>query len=277
MSQLYKIQQSKPQKAGKAREYEESKNIMIFYFVNQQERQNLSKYFFMPSKGHKKEHLLVSKRNLGTVKLREEEFLQLMSDQDLSDKEKTYLAGLLYEKEDFPFEFSVRKSQRNPFGLIVELNFVYGSDPSSEKLIQKLTTLFGVGKIKRGSKGWVYRQANRRLMEEKVMPFFRDYKLANVTGRHEEAFRVCGEILRMISNGEHRNRKGLLKILELGCRYQERELKGKGRQQKTYEEWLKYMIAFQKASRSKQKRDKKKEQREYGSSEALRLVMLDLF
>ena len=122
-----------------------------------------------------------------------------------------YIAGFV--DAEGCFSVSVKKQRDSRFGYVIDPVFHVVQSEKGMPILKAMKTVFNAGRIERkhGQDEWQFIVDNRRQLAEKVIPFFRKYKLIV----KERDFNIFSEIVERLENKEHWNRDGFIRLLKL--------------------------------------------------------------
>jgi len=126
-----------------------------------------------------------------------------------------YLVGFV--DGEGSFSVSIKKLPTAKFGWIVDPCFQVYQHKKNVHILELFKKFFQAGYIKPKSptsNTYVFTISQRRALQEKVIPFFKKYKL--LTSKWEE-FCKFAQIIEKMEKGEHRNLEGLKEIVEIAC------------------------------------------------------------
>ena len=135
-----------------------------------------------------------------------------------------FLAG--FAEGEGSFNISLRKKADYKVGWQVVMSFnVSQKDPTILRLIKDELNC-GIIKVRKKDNLYSYDATNPQDIIQKVIPYFRKYPLLSES--KIKNFAIFCEVADLMDKGEHKNLKGLRKILEL----REKINEGKGRTRK---------------------------------------------
>jgi len=134
-----------------------------------------------------------------------------------------YLAGFVDGEGSFNVSLSKKSDYRSGWQITPSFN-VSQRDGTNLFLLKKH---LGCGRIKRRQDGiWIFVVENPRVIKEKILPFFRKFRLLSSKGKTN--FSIFSQIVEMLDEDEHLTTNGLEKIVKL----REKLNEGSGRKRK---------------------------------------------
>ena len=127
-----------------------------------------------------------------------------------------YIVGFVEGEGTFHIAFY--KDPKMAVGIKVIPEFHVNQSLLRINTLQEIQKFFGCGYIKENHRNRtnditrVYVIRNRKDLLEKIIPFFENYSLLSIKNNDFSKF---SEIVKLIDNGEHRNIKGIKKILRI--------------------------------------------------------------
>lgn len=148
-----------------------------------------------------------------------------ISRKDLSREELGfYLAGFVEGEGSFNVSLRRKPDYKVSWQVVMSFN-VSQKDPTILYLLQEELGC-GIIKIRKIDNLFSYDTTNPKDIIQKVIPYFQKYPL--ISDSKQKNFFIFCEIAQLMEKGEHRNLKGLKRILEL----RETINEGKGRKRK---------------------------------------------
>src|SRR3972149_9546392 len=125
---------------------------------------------------------------------------------------KSYLSG--YVDGEGCFCVSISKSNRHKFGWEIRPSFSVSQNSDRAQVIEMLQQYFGCGTIRpdRSDKTLKYEVRSVDELVERIIPHFEETPLLS---RKQHDFELFAEICLMIYRGEHQEKEGFKRILEL--------------------------------------------------------------
>ena len=125
---------------------------------------------------------------------------------------KSYLSG--YVDGEGCFCVSISKSNRHKFGWEIRPSFSVSQNSDRVQVIEVLQQYFGCGTIRpdRSDKTLKYEVRSVDELVERIIPHFEETPLLS---RKQHDFELFAEICHMMYRGEHQEKEGFDRILEL--------------------------------------------------------------
>ena len=135
------------------------------------------------------------------------------------ERSKQYICGYVVGLVDGEGSFHIAFSKRDDLSASISVmpEFHLSQHCESKQVLELVQKLFGCGYIKENhpkskDKTLVYIIRNRKDLLLRVIPFFETYSLKT---KKQKDFEIFAQIVRLVHQGQHRNIKGLLKIVDL--------------------------------------------------------------
>lgn len=125
---------------------------------------------------------------------------------------KSYLSG--YADGEGCFCVSINKSPRHRFGWEIRPSFSVSQNSDRAQVLEMLKQYFGCGSIRpdRSDRTLKYEVRSVAELVERVIPHFEESPLLS-SKQHE--FELFAQVCRLMYQGEHQNREGFQRIIEL--------------------------------------------------------------
>ena len=138
-----------------------------------------------------------------------------MSADNQQERLDSYISG--YVDGEGSFHVAIQKVKHVRFGYQLLPEFHVSQNLDYAKTLSVIQKRFGCGYIKENhpkskDKTLVYIIRNRKDLLLRVIPFFETYSLKT---KKQKDFEIFAQIVRLVHQGQHRNIKGLLKIVDL--------------------------------------------------------------
>lgn len=150
----------------------------------------------------------------------DKEFLILNKDhrfKETSSFFKYFLAGFI--EGEGALCVSIKKSHSAKFGYLIDPEFFLYQHSSGLPILEAAKKLFGSGKIFKKSDSdnvWVYSIVHRRIIAEKIIPYFKKYVIP-FSCKYSFFFDFF-LIMKKLDNKDHSNLVGFLEIIEIAYR-----------------------------------------------------------
>ncbi len=157
------------------------------------------------------------------------EFGKITDPKNLPKKRKYlhwYIVGL--SDAEGCFSIPVKKQRNTRFGYVIDPVFHIVQSKKGREILHIVKEVFNCGRVekKHGQENtFQYIVDNRKLLKEKIIPFFEKYPL--IVKRDE--FKIFKEVVERLEKKEHTTKEGFIRILSLAYRirdekYRKREL-----------------------------------------------------
>ena len=122
-----------------------------------------------------------------------------------------YIAGFV--DAEGCFSVSIKKQNNTRFGYVIDPVFHVVQSKKGLEVLKAMKVVFNAGRVERkhGQDEYQFIVDNRRQIAEKIIPFFKKYKL--IVKSNE--FEVFAEIVERLEKKEHWNLEGFKRLLKL--------------------------------------------------------------